>query len=198
VIQALTRELYATSALEALAVVLGVIYLLLILKRNRLGWVAGAGSSAIYVYLSARAHLPMQSALQVYYVLMAAYGWHVWTRSQQQPGGGISRWPLRRHLLAVGALLCLSALTAQWLERETHAAWPYLDSMTTWTGLLATWLVARMKLENWLYWIGADLVTVFLFGAQGYPFTAALFLTYTIIAVFGYREWLRKYRQQIA
>jgi nicotinamide mononucleotide transporter len=70
--------------------------------------------------------------------------------------------------------------------------------MTTWTGLFATWLVARMKLENWLYWIGADLVTVFLFGAQGYPFTAALFLTYTIIAVFGYREWLRKYRQQIA
>jgi nicotinamide mononucleotide transporter len=140
----------------------------------------------------------MQSALQVYYVLMAAYGWRVWTRSQQQPGGGISRWPLHRHLLALAALLCLSLLTAQWLKRETHAAWPYLDSMTTWTGLFATWLVARMKLENWLYWIGADLVTVFLFGAQGYPFTAALFLTYTIIAVFGYREWLRKYRQQIA
>jgi nicotinamide mononucleotide transporter len=198
VIEALARELYATSALEALAVVLGVIYLLLILKRNRLGWVAGAGSSAIYVYLSARARLPMQSALQVYYVLMAAYGWRVWTTQQQQPGGGISRWPAHRHLLALAALLCLSVLTAQWLKRETHAAWPYLDSMTTWTGLFATWLVARMKLENWLYWIGADLVTVFLFGAQGYPFTAALFLTYSIIAVFGYREWLRKYRQQIA
>ena len=197
-IQALARELYATSALEVLAVVLGVIYLLLILKRYRLGWVAGAGSSAIYVYLSARARLPMQSALQVYYVLMAAYGWRVWTRSRQQPGGGISRWPLQRHVLAVAALLGLSVLTAQWLRRETHAAWPYLDSMTTWTGLFATWLVARMKLENWLYWIGADLVTVFLFGAQGYPFTAALFLTYMIIAVFGYREWLRKYRQQIA
>ena len=100
-IEALARELYATSALEALAVVLGVIYLLLILKRNRLGWVAGAGSSAIYVYLSARARLPMQSALQVYYVLMAAYGWRVWTRSQQQPGGGISRWPLQRHAGAI-------------------------------------------------------------------------------------------------
>jgi len=198
VIDALARELYATSALEALAVLLGVIYLLLILKRNRLGWVAGAISSAIYVYLSARARLPMQSALQVYYVLMAAYGWHIWTRSRDQPGGGISRWPLRRHVLVLAALLCLSALTAQWLKRETHAAWPYLDSMTTWTGLLATWLVARMKLENWLYWIGADVVTVFLFAAQGYPFSAALFMTYAIIAVFGYREWLRKYHQQIA
>jgi nicotinamide riboside transporter PnuC len=55
VIQALLRELYATSAAEFLAVVLGVIYVLLILKRNRLGWLAGAASSIIYVYLAARA-----------------------------------------------------------------------------------------------------------------------------------------------
>jgi nicotinamide mononucleotide transporter len=197
VIEALARELYATSALEALAVLLGLMYVLLIYRRNRLGWLPGAASSAIYVYLSARARLPMQALLQFSYVLLAVYGWRVWTRAQQQGSGGISRWPLRTHALALCALLCLSVLTAQWLKRETQAAWPYLDSMTTWTSLFATWLVARLKLENWLYWIGADAVTMFLFGAQGYPFTSALFLTYTIIAVFGYREWLRRYRLQM-
>jgi nicotinamide mononucleotide transporter len=198
VIDALLRELYATSAVEFVAVVLGVSYVLLILKCNRLGWLAGAASSIIYVYLAARAHLPMQSVLQFYYVVMSVYGWRNWTRAQQQQGGGIGRWPVRNHVLALLAIALLSALTAQWLRRETHAAWPYLDSMTTWISLFATWLIARLKLENWLYWIAADSVMVYLFAAQGYPFTAALFLTYMVIAVFGFREWLHKYRLQSA
>jgi nicotinamide mononucleotide transporter len=198
VIDALLRELYATSAAEFVAVVLGVSYVLLILKCNRLGWLAGAASSIIYVYLAARAHLPMQSVLQFYYVVMSVYGWRNWTRAQQQQGGGIGRWPVRNHVLALLAIALLSALTAQWLRRETHAAWPYLDSMTTWISLFATWLIARLKLENWLYWIAADSVMVYLFAAQGYPFTAALFLTYMVIAVFGFREWLHKYRLQSA
>ncbi len=197
-IDALLRELYATSAAEFVAVVLGVSYVLLILKCNRLGWLAGAASSIIYVYLAARAHLPMQSVLQFYYVVMSVYGWRNWTRAQQQQGGGIGRLPVRNHVLALLAIALLSALTAQWLRRETHAAWPYLDSMTTWISLFATWLIARLKLENWLYWIAADSVMAYLFAAQGYPFTAALFLTYMVIAVFGFREWLHKYRLQSA
>jgi nicotinamide mononucleotide transporter len=68
---ALLRGLALTSPLEALAVLLGVVYVLLILKRNRLGWIAGALSSSIYVYLAARARLPMQSLLQAYYVVMS-------------------------------------------------------------------------------------------------------------------------------
>jgi nicotinamide mononucleotide transporter len=198
VIDALLRELYATSAAEFVAVVLGVSYVLLILKCNRLGWLAGAASSIIYVYLAARAHLPMQSMLQFCYVVMSVYGWRNWTRAQQQQGGGIGRLPVRNHVLALLAIALLSALTAQWLRRETHAAWPYLDSMTTWISLFATWLIARLKLENWLYWIAADSVMAYLFAAQGYPFTAALFLTYMVIAVFGFREWLHKYRLQSA
>jgi nicotinamide mononucleotide transporter len=179
-----------------LAVVLGLVYVLLIYKRNRLGWLAGAASSVIYVYLAARARLPMQSLLQIYYVLMSVYGWRNWTREQGQQGGGIQRWPLRYHALALLAVALLSVLTAQLLRRETHAAWPYLDSMTTWISLFATWLLARLKIENWLYWIAADSVMAYLFAAQGYAFSALLFLTYMVIAVFGFREWLHRYRLQ--
>ena len=195
-IDALLRALHATSGVEILAVALGVIYVLLIYKRNRLGWVAGAASSIIYVYLAARAHLPMQSVLQFYYVVMSVYGWYHWTRAQTEQAGGIGRWPLRNHLLALLAIVLLSFLTAEWLRRETHAAWPILDSMTTWCSLFATWLLARLKLENWIYWISADSVMVYLFAAQGYPFSAALFLSYLVIAVFGFREWLHRYRLQ--
>jgi nicotinamide mononucleotide transporter len=195
VIDALRRELMASGAIELLAVLLGVIYSLLILKRNRIGWIAGAASSAIYVYLSVRAQLPMQALLQVYYVLMSAYGWYVWTRAPDQ--GGIGRWPWRWHLLAVAAIALTSALSAQYLRLETHAAWPYLDSATTWTSLFATWMVARVKLENWLYWMAADAVTLFLFVAQGQSFSASLFGIYLVIAVFGYRAWSSQYQRQI-
>ena len=147
---------------EALAVLAGLTYVLLILRRNRWGWVAGALSSVIYVGIAARAHLPMQSLLQGYYVVMSVYGWFSWSRNAEEQAGRIFRWPMRRHLLAVLVILGASLLTARFLATETRAAWPLLDSVTTWTSLLATWLVARSVLENWCYWICADLIMVFL------------------------------------
>ncbi len=194
-IAALLRSLAATGPVEALAVALGIVYVLLIMRRNRLGWIAGGLSAAIYVLLAARARLPMQSALQGYYVGMAVYGWYNWGRVQRQ-GDGIGLWPLPRHLAALLLIALLSLLSARLLARETHAAWPYMDSFTTWVSLLATWLVARMKLENWLYWIAADSVMAYLFAVQGYAATAALFLFYMVIAAFGFRGWLRQYRQR--
>ncbi len=181
---------------EAFAVVAGLIYVTLILRRNRWGWVAGAFSSSVYVLISARAKLPMQSLLQAYYVAMAVYGWFSWKRNAEEEGGRIYRWTLRRHLWVVLLLLTASALSAQFLARETQAAWPLLDSFTTWTSLLATWMLARSVLENWLYWISADLIMVVLFMRQGYPYTAGLFFVYTVVSVLGLRAWWKRYRKQ--
>lgn len=192
----LQQALRSLSPLEAVAVVTGVAYILLIMRRSRWGWVAGAISSTIYVYLSAKAHLPMQSVLQGYYVVMAVFGWWSWTRNASEQGGCIFRWRWRQHALALGLIGVASLLSARLLARETHAAWPLLDSLTTWTSLVATWMVTRSVLENWFYWISADSVMVFLFAQQGYPFTAGLFMTYMIIACFGFREWRRRLRTQ--
>ena len=176
--------------------VMGLTYVLLILRRNRWGWLAGALSSCVYVGIAARARLPMQSILQGYYVVMSVYGWISWTRNAQEQDGRIFRWPLRRHLLAVVLILAASMLSARLLASETQAAWPVLDSLATWTSLVATWLVARSVLENWCYWICADVIMVFLFVRQGYVPTAGLFSSYIVMAVFGFRAWLRRYRQQ--
>lgn len=181
---------------EAFAVAAGLTYVILILRRNRWGWVAGALSSSVYVHIAARAHLPMQSLLQIYYVVMAAYGWFSWKRNAEQDEGRIYRWPLRRHLYVALLLLAASALSAQFLARETRAAWPLLDSFTTWTSLLATWMLARSVLENWIYWMSADVIMVGLFVRQGYPYTAGLFFTYTVVSVLGLRAWLQRYRKQ--
>ena len=82
---------------EAIAVAAGLVYVVLILRRNRWGWVAGALSSSIYIVIAARARLPMQSLLQMYYVGMSAYGWYSWKHNAEQEEGRIFRWRLRSH-----------------------------------------------------------------------------------------------------
>ncbi len=195
-LEKLLTDIRATTALELLAVATGLVYIVLIVRRQRLGWIAGAISSCIYVWLSATARLPMQSALQAYYVLMAFYGWHSWTRNRAQQQGRIFSWSLPQHLLAIVVMGVVGALSARLLASETQAAWPLLDSLSTVLSLLATWMVARSVLQNWFYWIVADAVMIFLFLQQGHPFTAALFVVYLVMSLVGYREWLQLYRKQ--
>jgi nicotinamide mononucleotide transporter len=90
--------------------------------------------------------------------------------------------------------VALSAATSRYLASETQAAWPFLDSLVTWGSLLATWLTAQVKLENWLYWIALDAIAVFLFVSQGLMFVALLFTAYLVISAFGYITWFRSRR----
>lgn len=175
---------------------LGIVYVLLIVRRRRSGWIAGGISSLLYVWLAAAARLPMQSALQVYYVGMAFYGWWSWTRNLRQQQGRIASWRWPRHLAAAVVILLLSLASARWLASQFDAAWPFLDSLTTIGSLYATWLVARSVLENWLYWIVLDAMTVFLFARQGHPVTAALYGSFLLIAASGYVQWRRQWRSQ--
>ncbi|HKZ73550.1 MAG TPA: nicotinamide riboside transporter PnuC, partial [Steroidobacteraceae bacterium] len=147
-------------------------------------------------WLFARAQLPMQAVLQGYYVAMSVYGYWHWTRQGDVAHRPVSTWPLRAHLSAWAAILALSALTAGWLAAGTQAAWPYLDSAVTWASVLATWFVARVKIENWLYWIATDAVLVYLSAAQGLAFVAVLYLAYLCIAVVGFVTWLKVLRTQ--
>lgn len=194
-IEAFIAGLRATSPLEATAVTAGLVYAVLAAKQSRWCWVAGGVSSTIFVYLFANARLPMQAVLQAYYVAMSFYGFWRWSNQKDEAVRAVTVWPLRAHLIAWIVILVVSALSAHWLAAETQAAWPFLDSITTWASLLACWLVVRTKLENWLYWIAADSVLVFLCVKQGKVSAAALFAAYLIISVFGFVSWSRNYRQ---
>jgi nicotinamide mononucleotide transporter len=195
-LDAVISGLAATSPLESASVLLGIAYAVLAVRRSRWCWVCGGLSSVILVYLAARARLPMQSALQLFYVVMSVYGFRSWVRHEQEMDSVVTTWPLRAHLAAWCVILLLSAFSSRWLAAETGAAWPFLDSVTTWASLVATWLVVRMKLENWLYWIAIDVVLTYLFIAQRLPFIALLFVAYLGISVAGFVAWLKTYRRQ--
>lgn len=196
-LQRLLDALLDTTPLEAAAVVLGILYAVLAVRQKRSCWIAGGLSASLYVHLAFAAALPMQGSLQVYYVAMSVYGWLQWSRAGPA-APAIGTWPLRNHAIAIPLALLAAWPASLLLQRETHAAWPYLDSLTTLASLLATWLVARSRLECWLYWIAIDAALVFLFAAQGLVFSALLFLVYLNVSVLGYRTWRRRLRAQSA
>lgn len=180
---------------EPIAVLLAIGYLVLAVRENLLCWWCALGSSAIYTVLLWNAHLFMESGLNVYYMIMAGYGWHQWRRGG--PGNrslAISTLRPRTHL-AIGVLIVVSSLlSGSLLARHTSAAWPYLDSFTTWASVITTWLVARKVLENWLYWLVIDTVSIALYFDRGLYQTAALFVGYLVLATIGYLDWRRTYR----
>jgi nicotinamide mononucleotide transporter len=182
----------ALKTFEILAMLTGAAYAVLAARRNRLCWVAGAVSSALAAFLAGIGKLPMQSALQVFFVGMSVYGWMSWTRSAAQGELPVGLWPFPWHIGAAIAVTLLAFAAAQVLAAETKAAWPLLDSLTTGFSLLATWLAARAKLENWLYWIAIDGVLVFLFYVQKLPYLALLNLLFIGIAAGGFVAWRRR------
>lgn len=191
----LLAGLAATTPAEALSVALGLAYSLLAIRRSRWCWVAGGASSAILIWLAWQRHLPMQAALNVYYVGVSVYGWWHWSREQRAHGDPpVGTWPVYRHVLACLSVLLVSALTARWLAAETQAAWPFLDPLTTWGSLFATWLAARVKLENWLYWLAIDSTLAFLFAMQDLYLLALLSVVYLGFSVAGFLRWLKTYR----
>ena len=186
----LREALSVIPPVEWIAVALALAYLVFAVRQHIACWFFAAASSAIFLWLFARAGLAMQSLLQLFYIAMAAYGWYSWRggRSSSQESRPVVRWPLRRHLAAVAGILLVSTSAWVWAAGDS-ASVRYVDAVTAWGSVLATWLVARKVLENWLYWIVLDLMAAGLYWSQDLLATALLFVLYSAIAVHGYRSW---------
>jgi nicotinamide mononucleotide transporter len=179
---------------EILAAILAIIYLLLALKQDIRCWIAWIISSLMYLFVMLYAGLLMESALQIFYVGMGIYGWMQWDKRAAQDKLSIRRWNKKQHFYAIGSLLCIVVISGYLLSLNSNAVAPYIDSFTTWGAILATFMVAKKVLENWIYWFVIDFVSVFLFlSRELYP-TAVLFVIYLVIIVFGYRAWIQAMR----
>lgn len=189
-LDAVVAALAAIPPAEWVAVLLAFGYLLLAVRQNAWCWACAIASSAIFLVLFARGGLVMQAVLQVFYIAMGAYGWWAWRRgSADGVALPVSRWPAGRHGAAIAALLALSAVNG-WIVARAQGGWvPYVDAFVAWVSVLATWMVARKVLENWLYWIVVDSVAAALYWSQGFHATAVLFVAYVVIAVRGYFAW---------
>ncbi len=187
----------AMSLLEVIAVVLALAYLLLAMKEQISCWYAAFISTAIYLYLFWDVSLLMESALQVFYLIMAVYGWWQWHHHKNSEDDlEIHCWSARTHLITIGAILLLSAIFGYSLQHSTRAALPYIDSFTTWGAVVTTYMVTKKVLENWLYWIVIDGASVYLYIDRGLYLTALLFILYVVIVIIGFFQWYAIYQRE--
>ena len=197
ILSQLVVALQAMPGWELLAVILALLYLLLAMKERIECWYAAFISTGIYIYLFWDVSLLMESALQIYYLAMAVYGWWQWRKqSEQDEDLTIHTWSMPQHALVAVSIVILTVVSGYFLSENTSAALPYLDSFTTWGAVVTTYMVTKKVLENWLYWIVIDGVSVFLYLDRGLYLTAVLFLLYVIMVVFGFLQWLPRYREQ--
>ena len=175
---------------ELVAVILAIAYLLLIMRENIWGWLCALLSTAIYTLLFWEVNLPMDSALNIYYMGMAVYGWRQWhLGSDKNRAAPIVKWRPGLHGLGVSAILLATGISGYLLSEHTRAAWPYLDSFTTWASVFTTYMVVKKVLQNWIYWIVIDAVALCLYIDRALYLTALLFFAYLIICIFGYIGW---------
>lgn len=189
-----------SSGAELVAVALAIVYVILAIRQSLWCWPAAAISASIYTVLFFTGKLYMESILQVFYVLMAGYGYWQWRTlkdtAKQQSGSSIRRLSGLWHSKWLLLLTVLSMVLGTVLVWLTDADMPYLDTFTTVFSFFATFLVARKVLENWLYWVVIDVVYIGLFWSKGFYATALLFVVYTVMAAVGYWRWRQAWQAE--
>jgi nicotinamide mononucleotide transporter len=176
--------------IEGVGAVLAIAYLLLALKQNKLCWFAWIASSILYLYVMYQAGLYMESLLQVFYLCMGFYGLSQWSKTiNNNQNTYVDLWSIGNHIFAISLVIVLSFLSGTLLSNFSNAALPFIDAFTTWGAIVASYMVAKKILENWIYWFIIDFISVFIFASRGLYFTSALFVTYLVIIYFGYKSW---------
>ena len=185
-------ELIDQYWVEALAAILAIIYLLLAVQQDVKCWYAAILSSSLYFYVMYSAGLYMEAYLQIFYIIMAIYGWSQWYNPKSEEQVFVVRtWNINQHFLAIFLIVSMAYLSGSLLNIYTSAAFPFIDSLTTWGAIFATYMVAKKLLENWVYWFVIDSISVMLFMSRGLILTSLLFFIYLFIIYFGYKKWTK-------
>ena len=197
VINTIAHQLLQNSLLELAAVIFAVAYLVLAVRENSLCWYAAGMSTLIFLFIFWDVKLYMESGLQIYYLAMAFYGWYQWRGANRETANlRVSKWRAKQHVIALALIATLTFISGSLLNSGTDANLPYLDSFTTWASVVTTFMVARKILENWIYWLVIDSVSIYLYLDRELYFTSLLFAIYIVIIFFGWFAWKRSYRQR--
>ncbi|MDA9372603.1 nicotinamide riboside transporter PnuC [Flavobacteriaceae bacterium] len=161
-------------------------------KNNVLVFPTGMICTAIFVYLLLKWGLLGDMIINGYYFIMSIYGWHLWTlKKDGKTVIPISKTTKKQHLISLGIFIITFVfvfIVYAVFDKFNHWS-AYLDTVTTALFFVAMWLMAKRKIENWIYWIIGDIITVPLYFYKGLTFSSILYFVLTIIAIYGYLAW---------
>jgi nicotinamide mononucleotide transporter len=177
--------------LESVAVLFSILYVILVVRENIWCWAAAIVSVSLYIFICFEAKLYAETGLQVFYLIMAITGYVFWKESPNKQQVNIKELSIGHHALILFVGIVFTLILGYILTIYTQAKLPLLDSFTTVFSIVATFMVIKKILENWLYFIAIDLISIYLYNSRDLQQTAMLFMLYTIIAFIGYYNWLR-------
>ncbi len=178
------------SWIETFAVAFSISYVVLAAKGNIWCWFFAILSVSIYIFLCYEAKLFAETILQIFYLIMAFIGYFTWNNSNEKFTA--KQLSISNHILIILSGAIITFLIGFYLATYTEAKMPIIDSFTTCFSIIATFLVIKKILENWVYWIIIDLVSIYIYFSRDLHLTSLLFLVYTVIAIIGYFNWKKK------
>ena len=185
--------------LEATAIIFGLMSVWFSKKNNIWVYPTGIVSTVIFVYLLYNWNLLGDMLINAYYFSMSIYGWYYWTRksgsTDLNPISQMSHWEFRRAVALFVFALCFVFVIYTLFDKWNNGI-AYIDTLTTAIFFVGMWLMARRKIENWLFWIVGDLISIPLYYVKGYSLTSIQYLIFTIVAVAGYYAWKKELNER--
>ena len=177
--------------LEVSATSLGLVFLILLIRENIWCWLFGAVSSVLSILLFYYSHLYAEAVLYIYYVIMAGYGYCIWSRPKGGKSLKITDYTAGKNLKMIFIAVVLGLGLGCGLSKWSDADLPFIDSQTTMFSFVATYLEAHKILSGWIFWIVVNAATIGLYAYKGLIFYSGLMVIYLGLSFYGYFEWKR-------
>ncbi|OBX21341.1 MULTISPECIES: nicotinamide riboside transporter PnuC [Bizionia] len=178
--------------LEIIAVVFGFLSVWYSKQNHIFVFPTGIISTSIFVYLLFKWGLLGDMIINAYYFIMSIYGWYIWTRkvddTHETP---ITSWTKKDKQISIGiAVVAVVFVAVIYQIFDKWSSWvSYVDILTTAIFFAGMWLMAKRKVENWIFWIVGDIISVPLYFYKGFTFTSLQYLGFTVLAIYGYLAW---------
>ena len=186
-------------SLEIIAVFFGFLSVWFSKNNNILVFPTGMINTSIFVYLLFKWSLLGDMIINAYYFIMSIYGWYFWlkgTNNTVSPISKVSNKDIRIVvLLFISSSVFVSLVYSFFDKWETIVS--YIDILTTAIFFAAMWLMAKRKVESWIFWIVGNIISVPLYLHKGLAFTSIQYFIFTVIAIAGYIKWKELYNKQI-
>ncbi|MBC7651690.1 MAG: nicotinamide mononucleotide transporter [Deinococcales bacterium] len=200
-LQQFITGIIATTWYEYIAVIAGIASVFYSKKENILVYPVGLISTIIYIYISIKGSLFGEVSVNIYYTIMSIYGWILWTKkdAQQHLVVRITKsspkdWVMQLSIFSIFYVVIYFCLV--WLQRNFAAgAIPWADAFASATAYTGMWLMAKKKLESWLWWILTNIASIPLYFVKGYVFTSVQYVVLLVLAVAGLFEWMKREQQ---
>lgn len=177
------------TILEGLATLLGLANIALLVRRSIWNYPFGIAMVTLYAWIFYDARLYSDALLQLFFLLLQAYGWVNWARAREESGVPV-RWLGAKSVFAAVALAIVAViLWGTMMHRHTNAASPWWDASVAMLSVGAQALLARRFIDNWVWWIAVDLIAIPLYWSKGLMLTAGLYAIFLCMSALGLREW---------